>query len=92
MSETKQSTARVEVNKMRVGRVVSEKMNKTVVVAVERLVKHPMYKKYIRHTVKLYAHDETNDAHEGDTVRIVETRPLSKLKRWRVSEIIERAK
>ncbi|MDD4279106.1 30S ribosomal protein S17 [Candidatus Sumerlaeota bacterium] len=91
MSETKEQ-ARVEVRKVRVGCVVSEKMNKTVVVAVERLVKHPLYKKYIRRTVKLYAHDETNDAHEGDTVRIVETRPLSKLKRWRVAEVIERAK
>jgi small subunit ribosomal protein S17 len=78
--------------KVRVGRVVSEKMNKTVVVAVERFVKHPLYKKYIRRTSKLYAHDEKNDAHEGDIVRVIETRPLSKLKRWRVQSIIERAK
>lgn len=91
MSETKEQ-ARVEVRKVRVGRVVSEKMNKTVIVAVERLVKHPLYKKYIRTTKKFYVHDEKNDAHEGDTVRIVETRPISKLKRWRVSEVLERAK
>jgi small subunit ribosomal protein S17 len=78
--------------KVRVGRVVSERMNKTVVVAVERLVKHPLYKKYVKRTSRLYAHDERNDAHEGDTVRVVETRPLSKLKRWRVAAILERAK
>jgi len=78
--------------KVRVGRVVSERMNKTVVVAVERLVKHPLYKKYVKRTSRLYAHDERNDAHEGDTVRVVETRPLSKLKRWRVAAIVERAK
>lgn len=78
--------------KSRVGRVVSESMNKTVIVAVERLVKHPLYKKYIKRTSKHYAHDERNDAHEGDTVRIVETRPISKLKRWRVTSVIERAK
>lgn len=78
--------------KVRVGKVVSGKMNKTVVVAVERLVKHPLYKKYIKRTTKMYAHDEKNDAREGDTVRIVETRPLSKLKRWRVQQVIDRAK
>ena len=78
--------------KVRVGKVVSSKMNKTVVVAVQRLVKHPLYKKYIKRTTKLYAHDEKNDAREGDTVRIVETRPLSKLKCWRVQAVVERAK
>ena len=78
--------------KVRVGKVVSSKMNKTVIVAVQRLVKHPMYKKYIKRTTKLYAHDEKNDAREGDTVRIVETRPLSKLKCWRVQAVVERAK
>lgn len=78
--------------KVRVGKVVSGKMNKTVVVAVERLVKHPLYKKYVKRTTKLHAHDEKNDAHEGDTVRVVETRPLSKLKRWRVEKVLERAK
>lgn len=78
--------------KERIGKVVSAKMNKTVVVAVERLVKHPLYHKYVKRTTKLYAHDEKNDAREGDTVRVVETRPLSKLKRWRVQQILERAK
>jgi small subunit ribosomal protein S17 len=75
-----------------VGKVVSGKMDKSVVVAVERLVKHPLYKKYIKRTSKMVAHDETNDAHEGDTVRIVETRPLSKTKCWRVKEVLTRAK
>jgi small subunit ribosomal protein S17 len=83
---------KAQVRKVRVGKVVSEKMNKTVVVAVERYVKHRMYHKYIRRTSKLHAHDEKNDAHEGDTVRVVETRPLSKTKRWRVQEVVERAK
>lgn len=78
--------------KVRVGKVVSGKMDKTVIVAVERLVKHRLYKKYIKRTSKMVAHDETNDAHEGDTVRIVETRPLSKTKRWRVQEVLNRAK
>jgi small subunit ribosomal protein S17 len=93
MTETKpKETTTAGQRKTRVGRVVSGKMNKTVVVAVERLVKHPLYKKYVKRTSKMYAHDEKNDAHEGDTVRIVETRPLSKLKRWRVQAIVERAK
>lgn len=78
--------------KVRVGKVVSSRMNKTVVVAIVRMVKHPLYKKYIKRTTKLYAHDEKNDAREGDTVRVVETRPLSKLKCWRVQSVIERAK
>jgi small subunit ribosomal protein S17 len=78
--------------KSRVGKVVSSKMNKTIVVAVERMVKHPLYHKYIKRTTKLYAHDEKNDAREGDTVRVEETRPLSKLKCWRVIEVIDRAK
>jgi len=78
--------------KVRQGKVVSSRMNKTVVVAVERLVKHALYGKYVKRTTKLYAHDEKNDAREGDTVRVVETRPLSKLKRWRVQEIVDRAK
>ncbi|MBX7246519.1 MAG: 30S ribosomal protein S17 [Candidatus Sumerlaeaceae bacterium] len=94
MAETKKTQASEadSARKVRTGRVVSEKMNKTIVVAVERLVKHPLYHKIIKRTSKMYAHDETNDAHEGDTVRIVETRPLSKLKRWRVVEVVERAK
>jgi small subunit ribosomal protein S17 len=78
--------------KVRTGKVVSGKMDKTVVVAVQRLVKHRLYKKYIKRTSKMYAHDEKNDAREGDTVRIVETRPLSKLKRWRVQAVLVRAK
>lgn len=96
MADTKQSSAEAteakRQSKVRVGKVVSEKMNKTIVVAVERTVKHPLYKKYIKRTSKLYAHDEKNDAHEGDTVRVIETRPLSKLKRWRVQEVVDRAK
>ena len=74
------------------GRVVSDKMDKSITVAVERKVKHPLYGKYIRRTTKLMAHDETNNAHIGDTVRIMETRPLSKNKRWRLVEVLERAK
>ncbi|MGC8487040.1 MAG: 30S ribosomal protein S17 [Clostridia bacterium] len=77
--------------KIREGRVVSNKMDKTVVVAVERLVAHPLYKKRIRRTTKLKAHDEENQCRNGDTVRVVETRPLSKEKRWRVVEILRRA-
>ncbi len=78
--------------KTRIGKVVSDKMEKTVVVAVERLVQHPLYKKSVKQTVKFKAHDENNDSHIGDTVEIMETRPLSKDKRWRVVEIIARAK
>ena len=78
--------------KTRIGKVVSDKMNKTVVVAVERLVQHPLYKKAVKKTVKFKAHDENNESHIGDTVEIMETRPLSKDKRWRVVEILEKAK
>ena len=78
--------------KERPGKVLSEKMDKTVVIAVEQLVRHPLYRKYIRRTKKLYAHDAKNRCHVGDTVRVVETRPLSRTKRWRVSAILERAK
>ncbi|NUP89168.1 MAG: 30S ribosomal protein S17 [Candidatus Sumerlaeia bacterium] len=78
--------------KVRTGRIVSAKMNKTIVVAVERRFKHPVYKKYIRRTSKFHAHDEQNTGNVGDTVRIVECRPLSKLKRWRLQEVVERAK
>ncbi len=78
--------------KVRIGRVVSDKMDKSRIVAVERLVQHPLYKKYIRRTTKFMAHDENNESHVGDVVRIMETRPLSKRKRWRVVEILERAK
>jgi len=78
--------------KTRVGKVVSDKMMKTVVVSIERRVQHPVYGKMVRRTTKLKAHDELNEAKTGDTVRIMETRPLSKDKRWRVVEIIERAR
>ena len=78
--------------KERVGVVLSDKMDKTVTVTALRLVQHPLYKKSIKRTKKFKAHDETNDCNIGDTVRIRETRPLSKTKRWRVIEVIERAK
>ena len=78
--------------KTRVGKVVSDSMQKTVVVAVERLVQHELYSKEVRKTVRFKAHDENNESHTGDMVRIMETRPLSKDKRWRVVEIIEKAK
>ncbi len=78
--------------KERVGIVTSAKMDKTITVEVRRMMKHPMYDKYIERSSKLMAHDENEDAGEGDTVRITETRPLSKRKRWRLAEIVERAK
>ena len=80
------------LRKERVGRVVSNKMTKSITVAIERKVKHPIYGKFMNKTTKLMAHDENNDAGIGDTVRIMETRPLSKNKRWRLVEIIEKAK
>ncbi len=79
------------MRKTRVGTVVSDKMNKTVVVAVERKVRHPLYQREIRRTKKFKVHDEHNECREGDVVRIMETRPLSRHKRWRVVEIIRRA-
>ena len=78
--------------KERVGKVVKDKMDKTVIVSLTRQVPHPLYKKYFKKTTKFVAHDEKNDAKAGDTVRIMETRPLSKTKRWRVVEVLERAK
>jgi small subunit ribosomal protein S17 len=78
--------------KVRVGVVVSDKMDKTVVVRIDRQVRHALYGKTIKRSSKLSAHDEANDAHLGDTVRVMETRPVSKSKRWRVVEIVERAK
>jgi small subunit ribosomal protein S17 len=78
--------------KIKTGKVVSDKMDKTVVVAIERLVQHPLYKKSIKKTIRFKAHDENNDSHTGDIVSIMETRPLSKDKRWRVVEVLERAK
>jgi len=80
------------VRKEKIGLVVSDKMNKTIIVAVERKVKHPMYGKFIKKTTKFAAHDENNDAHLGDKVLIMETRPLSKTKRWRLVRVVERAK
>ena len=77
--------------KTKVGRVVSDKMDKTIVVSVERLARHPLYKRVIRLTTKFKAHDEENDAHTGDTVLIEESRPLSATKRWRLIEVVARA-
>ena len=78
--------------KLRTGVVVSDKADKTVLVRIDRQVRHPKYDKTVRRSSKLAAHDEANDAHIGDTVRVMETRPLSKTKRWRVVEVVERAK
>ena len=80
------------LRKTRTGVVVSDKMDKTIVVAVYNNERHPLYKKIVKKTYKRKAHDENNEAHEGDTVRVMETRPLSKDKRWRLVEIVERAK
>ena len=80
------------LRKTRVGKVVSDKMDKTIVVAIEDHVKHPLYKKIVKSTYKLKAHDANNECHVGDTVRVRETRPLSKDKRWRLVEIVEKAK
>jgi small subunit ribosomal protein S17 len=84
--------ARRGQRKVRTGVVVSDGMEKTVVVRISSQVRHPLYGKIVRRSTKLKAHDEGLDAHVGDTVRIVETRPLSKTKRWRVVEVVERAK
>jgi small subunit ribosomal protein S17 len=89
---TERGTAPRNARKVRTGTVVSDKMTKTVVVAIERRVKHPVYGKMMTRTKKLKAHDEENSAKLGDTVRIMETRPLSKDKRFRVVEIVERAR
>ena len=80
------------LRKVRVGKVISNKMDKTIVVAIEDHVKHPLYKKIVKDTYKLKAHDEKNECNIGDTVRVMETRPLSKDTRWRLVEIVERAK
>ena len=80
------------LRKTRTGKVVSDKMDKTIVVAVEDHVKHPLYNKIVKRTYKLKAHDENNECKVGDTVKVMETRPLSKDKRWRVVEIVEKAK
>jgi small subunit ribosomal protein S17 len=80
------------LRKERIGVVTSDKMQKSIVVSVERKVKHPKYGKFVKKTTKFVAHDENNDCHIGDTVKIMETRPLSKSKNWRLIEIVERAK
>ena len=80
------------LRKTRVGLVVSDKMDKTIVVAIQDNVRHPLYKKIVKRTYKLKAHDENNTSHVGDRVKVMETRPLSKDKRWRLVEIVERAK
>ena len=80
------------LRKTRTGKVVSNKMDKTIVVAIEDHVKHPLYNKIVKRTYKLKAHDEKNECNIGDTVKVMETRPLSKDKRWRLIEIVERVK
>jgi small subunit ribosomal protein S17 len=80
------------LRKTRTGKVVSDKMDKTIVVAIQNNERHPLYNKIVKRTYKLKAHDENNDCHIGDTVKVMETRPLSKDKRWRLVEIVERAK
>jgi small subunit ribosomal protein S17 len=80
------------IRKIRVGRVTSDKMDKTIIIRTDRTMKHPLYNKVVRTSAKFYAHDEKNEAHVGDLVKIMETRPLSALKRWRLVEIVERAK
>lgn len=92
MTDASQSTERKTVRKQIVGVVVSTKMDKSISVLVERRLKHPIYGKYMKKSKKFMAHDESNDCNEGDTVRIEESRPLSKRKRWKLVEIIERAK
>jgi small subunit ribosomal protein S17 len=91
MAEQAQQIERAQRTE-RVGRVVSDKMDKSITVAVDRQVKHPIYGKFITKTTKLMAHDENNEAGIGDTVRIMSTRPLSKRKSWRLTEVVEKAK
>jgi small subunit ribosomal protein S17 len=93
MTETQeQTTSQRGARKMRLGRVVSDKMDKTVVVQVSDRKSHPLYKKVIQHRVRFKVHDEANDCKVGDLVRIMETRPISKDKRWRVVEVVEKAR
>ncbi len=86
------TTVQRNLRKERIGVVTSTKMDKSITVQVERKIKHPIYGKFVKKSTKFMAHDETNDANEGDTVRIVETRPISKSKNWRLAEVVERAK
>jgi small subunit ribosomal protein S17 len=88
MSQSSQRNFR----KVRVGTVISDAMDKSIVIRIDRQMKHPLYSKPVKTSSKLHAHDENNEAHVGDLVRVMETRPLSKMKRWRLAEIIERAK
>ena len=92
MPEITVTPVRTTQRKQRIGKVVSNKMQRSIVVAIERRIQHPIFKKYFTRTTTLMAHDENQEAKIGDTVRIMETRPLSKLKRWRLVEIIEKAK
>lgn len=92
MSEATPTAPERNIRKSREGVVVSSKMNKTIVIAIVERIRHKKYEKFVTRTKKLYAHDETNEAKVGDRVRVMETRPISKLKRWRVTEILERAK
>jgi small subunit ribosomal protein S17 len=92
MADENVTTTERSARKTRVGVVVSNKMDKTAVVAVVERVRHPKYAKFVQRTKRLYVHDEANDVRPGDRVRVTETRPLSKLKRWRVVEVLERAK
>jgi small subunit ribosomal protein S17 len=92
MEAAAQTTVERNLRKVRIGRVVSNKMEKSCVVAVERKIKHPKYGKFMKKTTKLMVHDESNECGIGDTIRVMETRPLSKNKRWRLVEIIEKAK
>jgi small subunit ribosomal protein S17 len=92
VADQKSEAAQRSQRKVRTGVVVSDRMEKTVVVRISSQVRHSMYGKIVRRTTKLKAHDEAREAHVGDTVRIMETRPLSKTKRWRVVEIVEKAK
>ena len=92
MAEGEQTQVQRGYRKVRVGRVVSDKMDKTIVVQVSNLKSHPLYKKVVRHRVKFKVHDEQNSCRVGDLVRIMETRPLSKDKRWRVVEVVEKAR
>lgn len=85
-------TSERNLRKTRIGRVVSDKMDKTIVVAIEDSVRHPLYKKIVKRTVKFKAHDENNECGVGDRVQIMETRPISKDKRWRLDKILEKAK
>ena len=92
MIENNTSSATRNIRKEKIGTVVSNKMEKTIIIAVQRRIKHPLYGKFIKKTTKFVAHDENNDSKEGDLVKITETRPLSKTKNWRLVQILERAK